>query len=235
MALALCLGCLSLIACDRSSDLSEREELRGLTGKGESAEVKRPTRSLAPPFQPPVDDDGKTLDEYLRAGAESPSRVTGKFKNDDNSLYRWTDEAGTVHTVSGLHLVPLPYRESAEAIGKLPERKGPDLAENRKYNPDPFDRQTNEKKAERERWRSRYQKSLAAVSKIGSTLKNMENNEPDCVRFELYDDIDTDPDCVAAWEKKLQSVKDNLAVAIEESKRIPEEGRKAGIPPGIFR
>lgn len=234
MALALCLGCLSLMACDRSSGVPEREELRGLTGKGEPAEVKRPGRS-APPLLPAVDEDGKTLDDYLRAGAESPSRVTGKFKSDDNSLYRWTDESGTVHTVSGRHLVPLPYRESAEAIGKLPERKGPDQARNREYNPDSFDRQANEQDAERKRWRSRYQKSLAAVTKLESTLKNIENNEPDCVKFELYEDIDTDPDCVAAWEKKLQSVKDSLAAAIEEAKRMPEEGRKAGIPPGIFR
>jgi len=155
-----------------------------------------------------------------------------------NYLYQWTDDQGVVHITDGLGNVPQKYRDKALRIEQPQSKEEGGLQGQQKtYAP----RGTDEVEADAEakaEWQMRMkdarqrlaaaeqryadldQKRLEALGRWGGPASGQLSGPADAARIEEE---------MRAVQKEIDNIRREIEVV------IPNEARKAGVPPGWLR
>ena len=154
-----------------------------------------------------------------------------------NYLYQWTDEQGVVHITDGLGNVPQKYRDKALRMEQSKSKESGQPGQQGTYTPRVLDEEGANADAKAE-WQMRMkdarqrlagaeqryadldQKRLEALGRWGGPASGQLSGPADAARIEEE---------MRAVQKEIDSIKREIEVV------IPDEARKAGVPPGWLR
>lgn len=185
------------------------------------------------------------------------SAVTAAEKSDPVFLYQWTDDRGVMHITDKLNNVPQRYRSRARAIEERPsapvDERSPAAAE-------PVDREEErERAAEAEadrkaEWQERLWSAKVRLQRAEEQYRDLEQEKRTLLdRFGGGTSVVTLPSgqqvvsgAPAAPRETLERIAEIEAEQVQVRQRIddervqvevviPDEARKAGIPPGWLR
>jgi hypothetical protein len=147
--------------------------------------------------------------------------------------YRWTDANGNVGYADSLQKVPPQYRESARRLdGKSPHSKTFQTAPSDPagaVSPPPGD--SEEVYAV---WRDRMNSARADLEQL-KIQRDITQKEYDTLRGERFGKVFADPEVDARHRAKLAELDEQISEKERAlSTTIPDEARKAGIPPGAL-
>lgn len=252
----ICVCACLLISCEKADELLDLESLEDLR-----AYIRQQVEELGTSEETP---EGQARDEESPSMAGLPAAEPGEIDAngdpDDGKIYRWIDDGGIHHIVSGIKSVPPQYRRRAEAIESIrPSAPRPDRSPGKKPRPrsqidpypkgrapsrafdsDPFNDPTALREETRKRWRRRYQDAMKETNRIEAQIEKMERNKSFCHSYDLDDSeytqgLYSETSCCLKWKAKRRALNDRLKNARRGPDQVAEEGRKAGIPPGVFR
>jgi hypothetical protein len=176
---------------------------------------------------------GNILNSLMTAMVAGTVIVVSASTSAFADTYRWTDANGNVGFADSLQKVPPQYRESARrADGKSgPQSKtfqtvpsDPGLA-----SPPPVG--SEEMYAV---WRDRMNRSRGDLEQL-KIQRGIAQKEYDTLRGERFGKLFADPEVDARHRAKLAELDDELSKKeYELTTTIPDEARKAGIPPGVL-
>ncbi len=155
-------------------------------------------------------------------------------------LYQWTDSKGVLHITDGLGKIPERYRDRAR---KMESVKGPEPEEGRPAIDHTADDEARQADAQAEaeakaEWRYRMQEwkqKLANAEKEQRALQQ----ERDSIAL-TWGAVEKAPDGArlraAEIDRQLKAVQDEIDTARNMLNSVlPDEARKAGVPPGWLR
>jgi hypothetical protein len=173
------------------------------------------------------------------AGAQTDQRNKTENKSQQkNYLYKWTDNKGVVHVADDLGLVPKQYRNKALKIEESTRGEEP-AQEGRKITSTPStgydDEAEQEKKAY---WQQRIKQARQRLADAQRRYQDLEQQRNAALmRWSGGASgniaLRLEADRLDQEMKNIQSQIDEARNEIENE--IPEEARKAGVPPGWLR
>ena len=150
--------------------------------------------------------------------------------------YRWTDKDGTVGYADSLQQIPPQYRESAKRVDK----ESPTGSSTKPFQvvpsppqsyPGPPSVGTEESYAA---WRDRMREARADLEHL-KTQREAAQKDYERLRAELYVRAFGDPQADARYRARLAELDEQISQKeYELTTTIPDEARKAGIPPGVL-
>jgi hypothetical protein len=150
-------------------------------------------------------------------------------------LYEWTDTSGSVHITDSLNRVPEQYRDK---VRKIESRKGEDgnAPQGQAYTPDSGSGDANA--AARSEWQQRIREWKKREADAENRYHDLERKRDELFRAWGSPSMAPPENRIRAGQIE-QEMKDAQA-EIDEAKNmlnsvIPEEARKAGVPPGWLR
>ncbi len=187
------------------------------------------------------------LTALLLAGATAAFAQTadqnsgqGEKKQEERKsvLYRWIDDRGNVHITDNLNKVPEKYRPNArrlETTEKAPEDAGPP----REQGVSPYSGYDAERDADlREEWQGRMKAAKRTLADAERRYRELEQKRnsllqswggPASGHLEGREEAER----MAREMNEVQKEIDAARNQIENV--IPDEARKAGVPPGLLR
>jgi Spy/CpxP family protein refolding chaperone len=151
--------------------------------------------------------------------------------------YRWTDKDGNVGYADSLQKVPSKYREAAKRVDK----ESPAGSSTKSFQVVPSPPQSNvgtpsgstgESDAA---WRDRMREARAELQQL-KTQREAAQKDYDRQRAEYYVRAFGDPQADARYRARLAELDEQISQKeYELTTTIPDEARKAGIPPGVLR
>jgi len=165
-----------------------------------------------------------------------PNAQTEDKELKKSYLYQWTDDKGMVHITDGLEKVPEKYRD--QAIKLLQPKKedtgqGQQVQQEQRYSPG-----ANADEVTKAAWQQRMRGAKQRLAGAEDRYQKLDQRRDELLRSwggpasgRLAERIEAD---------KIEQEMQNLQKEIGEARRdvnvvIPEEARKAGIPPGWLR
>ena len=155
-------------------------------------------------------------------------------------MYEWTDDKGVVHITDGLDKVPRQYRSSARRLESSAGEETEATGEGRqKISAPPGSRDAEERELDRkEEWQQRIktaQRQLAALEQryndLGRQRTELLGKWGGVASGHLEDKAEAD-----RLDREMQQVQKNIDdVRNQIEVVIPDEARKAGVPPGWLR
>jgi len=150
--------------------------------------------------------------------------------------YRWTDKDGNVGYADSLQKVPSQYREAAKRVDK----ESPTGSSTKPFQvvpsppqsyPGPPSVGTEESYAA---WRDRMREARADLEHL-KTQREAAQKDYERLRAELYVRAFGDPQADARYRARLAELDEQISQKeYELTTTIPDEARKAGIPPGVL-
>ncbi len=169
------------------------------------------------------------------AQAEQPEQTEDK-ELEERYLYQWTDDKGIVHITDGLGKVPGTYRKSAVKI-KQPEkdeaREGPQVRPPQNYSSVASDR--GRAKAQ---WQQRMRGAKTRLAGAERRYRELQQRRDNLLTSWGGPASGRRTGLVEAEkiERKMRAVQREIQAARNEHDNvIPEQARKAGVPPGWLR
>jgi hypothetical protein len=149
--------------------------------------------------------------------------------------YRWTDTNGNVGFADSLQQVPQQYRDSAKRLDSKsggsstkPLQIVPSLPQSDPGAPSIDSEDTYAM------WRDRVRQARSDLDTL-KTQREVAQKEYDTLRAELYVRSFTDPAADARYRARLAELDQQISQKEQElNTTIPDEARKAGIPPGVL-
>ena len=149
--------------------------------------------------------------------------------------YRWTDKDGTVGYADSLQQIPPQYRESAKRVDKdsptgstKPFQVVPSTPQSNVGTPSAS---TAENYAV---WRDRMREARSDLEQL-KTQREATQKQYDTLRGEGYGRLFSDPGPDAKYRARLSELDQQISQKEEElNTTLPDEARKAGIPPGVL-
>jgi hypothetical protein len=155
-------------------------------------------------------------------------------------LYKWTDDKGVVHITDGLGSVPQKYRDKALKLEQPKKEDGNEGQQVQQGTHPPS--YTNEEEIEEDKkaeWQQRVIEARHRVAEAEQRYRALDQKKQEALgegggplstghlegRLQS-EQIDREMDAV---KKEIDDARHNLEVV------IPEEARKAGVPPGWLR
>jgi Domain of unknown function (DUF4124) len=150
--------------------------------------------------------------------------------------YRWTDKNGNVGYADSLQKVPPQYRDSARRVdGK--SSAGSDSKTFQTVPSDPtgiVSSPTGDSEETYAVWRDRMNSARADLELL-KTQREVARKEYDTLRGERFGKLFADPEVDARHRAKLTELDEQLSKKeYELTTTIPDEARKAGVPPGVL-
>jgi hypothetical protein len=171
------------------------------------------------------------------AAAQSATQQENKGKSQ-RSLYEWTDDKGTVHISDDLGAVPEKYRQQVRKRLEQPAKEEAGRQEQVTPQPTQQPEEETDQEARKEEWQQRirdWKERLADAEKRYRASEDERNtiitrwgvtaNAPPAYRTraaELEEEM-------TQVQKEIDEARNMINVV------IPEEARKAGVPPGWLR
>ncbi len=149
-------------------------------------------------------------------------------------LYEWTDDTGILHITDALSKVPEQYR-SRMRTREVPKGESP--AQERGYAPSPGF-QSNNDDAGKAQWQSRLRDWKQRLENAENRYEALERERNEL--FRAWGAAALAPIENRMKAEKIEQQMKDLQNEIERAKNmievvIPEEARKAGVPPGWLR
>jgi uncharacterized protein YukE len=179
---------------------------------------------------------GFAMTVYAQADQQGQTEVKETTKS---YLYQWTDEKGTVNIADGLDKVPKAYRDTAVKMGQ-PSKEDADQKQQVQQQPGYPSRSGSgaADDAGKGVWQQRMsgaKQRLAAAEKKYQELDQRRNEllqswgGPASGRLDTRTEADSVEQEMRNVQREIDAARNDLDVV------IPEEARKAGIPPGWLR
>ena len=155
-------------------------------------------------------------------------------------LYQWTDGKGVVHITDDLTKVPRQYRQNARKLESPAgeEEKRSEAGSSVQTAPAPYD-ETQEREADlKDEWQQRMRTARRTLANAERRYQELEKKRDEAImswggpasgRLEGREEAAR----IEAEMKQLQQQMEEIRREIEVT--IPDEARKAGIPPGWLR
>jgi len=149
--------------------------------------------------------------------------------------FRWTDKDGNVGYADSLQKIPPQYRESAKRVDKnsptgstKPFQVVPSSPQSNGGTPSAS---TAENYAV---WRDRMREARSELEQL-KTQREATQKQYDTLRGEGYGRLFSDPGPDAKYRARLSELDQQISQKEEElNTTLPDEARKAGIPPGVL-
>jgi hypothetical protein len=168
----------------------------------------------------------------------TPAQTAGSAEETQSYLYEWTDGKGVVHITDSLGKIPEQYRSNARRLGTFPEEgAAPNRPQQGISSPagNAEDQREAQQKAQWQRRMSDAKQRLAAAEQRYRELEQRRTAllgqwgtpayAPPAARIEA--------ERLSGEMQGVQKEIDNARNEVEVV--IPEEARKAGVPPGWLR
>jgi hypothetical protein len=154
-------------------------------------------------------------------------------------LYQWTDDGGVVHVTDGLGKVPARFQSKARRLEAAPEAgAAPSQPAQQGVSSSPDNRQEQRESEQKALWQRRMQEAKSRIAAATQHYQEIEQRRtallgpwgtpayaPPQVRLEAE-----------RAAEEMQRVQREIDDARHEAEVIiPEEARKAGVPPGWLR
>jgi DNA repair exonuclease SbcCD ATPase subunit len=154
-------------------------------------------------------------------------------------LYQWTDDKGVVHIADGLGKVPKQYRDKAVKL-QQPKKEGPDQGQQVQEEPPSRDYSDEEEREEDRKieWQQRMRAARQRLAGAESRYQELDQRRKELLQSwggpasgHLADRIEAD-----RIEQEMKDAQQEIDKARKDiDVVIPDEARKAGIPPGWLR
>ncbi len=183
---------------------------------------------------------------FLLTGAPGHTQVydqTGSQEEktqEEHYLYQWTDSKGVVHITDSLSKVPAKYRSEAQ---KLESSPGTEVMENQPRQQgitSPSGNTGNEERrnAQKEEWQNRMKAAKQKLADAEQRYRDLEQQRdlllgswggPASGHLEGREEADRIQQQMQQVQREIDDAREQIEVV------IPDEARKAGIPPGWLR
>lgn len=153
-------------------------------------------------------------------------------------LYQWIDAKGVAHITDGLGKVPKKYRSKAQ---RLESGAGEEPGLQQRKTPEPVYSEQEEREADlKEIWQMRVKAARKALADVEQHYRDIEHKKTILMQSiggaGLSMGRQLDPGEIERLENELKQVQLEIDAAKQELEvTIPDEARKAGIPPGWLR
>ncbi len=150
-------------------------------------------------------------------------------------LYEWTDNRDTVHITDALGRVPEEYRSRARRIESVKGQE-PDQQQMRGSSPSSFGNDNSDRG--RAEWQSKISNWKSRLANAEARYRNLESERD--AQFRAWGSAALAPIENRVRAEKIEQQMKDVQSEIEQAKHmlnevIPEEARKAGVPPGWLR
>jgi hypothetical protein len=151
-------------------------------------------------------------------------------------LYEWTDSKGTVHITDGLGKVPERYRDRARKVeSSKGQEPGPEQWSDEAASGSESQELEDEAKAE---WQYRMREWRRRLSDAESQHRKLEQERTELIR--AWGSIALAPPAYRQRAVELELQLKEVETEIETARNmidtvLPDEARKAGVPPGWLR
>jgi hypothetical protein len=165
-----------------------------------------------------------------------PNSPTEDKEPNKSYLYQWTDDAGIVHITDGLGKVPEKYRE--HAVKLIQQEKEEDDQVRQAPQVQSPSRQSNSNENTKAAWQQRIRQAKQRVSGLENRYRELDQRRNELLRSwggpasgRLTERIEADE-----IEQEMKDVQKEIDDARRDvDSVIPEEARRAGVPPGWLR
>lgn len=171
---------------------------------------------------------------------QSADREQGQTKEQEEEkhfLYKWTDSKGNVHITDQLGTVPERYRSTVQKVEAPPDEETESIEQ--RSSPDAEISDNEEKEADlKETWQQRMKDAKQHLADLEKQYQALDQKRNEVLgrwggvaSGHLEDKEEAER--ISQEMKQVQQEIDNARNQIEVV--IPDEARKAGIPPGWLR
>jgi hypothetical protein len=164
--------------------------------------------------------------------------------NEGRFLYQWTDEQGNAHITNNLENVPAKYRSKVSVMGQ-PESTGTVVEDQQVQPPSssavPSANDAAETEAKRkEEWQNRMRDAKRRLENAVQQYQQLEQRKAEITAQwgasgaalppqEVLDTMNQIENDMQRTRKEIDDIKNEINIV------IPDEARKAGVPPGWLR
>ncbi len=169
----------------------------------------------------------------------SQARTQEANTERESHLYQWTDDSGVVHITDGLGNVPQQYRTKARTIGETRKSEPGQGQQSRTVTNEPAGSTNQETEAsQKAAWRNRIQEWKTRLSQAEDRYHELDQRRTELLMSwggPAYGPIDN-----KVKAEQIEQQMREVQKQIDEARNmldvvIPEEARKAGVPPGWLR
>lgn len=170
------------------------------------------------------------------ACAEDTEMPSGQQDEKRRFLYQWTDENGVVHITDDLGHVPEKFRGRAKRSELLPEKEG--IAPVSEREADQYQPEIENGQRLKAEWRQRFKDARSRLEKVEARRSQLQKEKADL--FAAWGSSALAPIANRQRAEEIDSELEEVQREIEEARRylettLPDEARRAGIPPGWLR
>ncbi len=181
--------------------------------------------TASPTYAEPADQTGKQGEQKQEA--------------QKNYLYQWTDEKGVVHISDSLDKVPEKFRENAKKLESAPGTSGVESQRRPGYMTAPSGYSEEEREADRkEEWQERMKAAKQKLANAEQRYTELEQKRDQLLRswggpasghLEGREEADRIDQEMKQVQQEINDARNQIEVV------IPDEARRAGVPPGWLR
>lgn len=169
------------------------------------------------------------------AWAEDPNSPSEQ-KEERRFLYQWTDEKGIVHITDNLGNVPEKFRERAKQSELIPEKEGIGAVPEREA--EPYQPEIGNEQRLKAEWQQRFKDARSRLEKAEARRIQLEKEKADL--FAAWGSYALAPIANRQRAEEIDAELEEVQKEIDEARRyieitLPDEARKAGVPPGWLR
>jgi len=153
-------------------------------------------------------------------------------------IYQWTDDKGVLHITDGLGKVPEQYRDKATKLEQPQEEQGrPGLPKGRVPPYRGFSDADAIEEDNKVEWQQRMKEARSQLADVEKRYQELEAKRLEALgKGGIATGHREGPMEAERIEQEMQALKSELDAAREQVEVvIPEEARKAGVPPGWLR
>ena len=166
--------------------------------------------------------------------------VSAWGQDESGKLYTWTDKDGVTHVADSLDKVPKEYRPKTEQVEQTAPGTNVEVESKRPAPPrSPVQGGTNEA-ALKAQWQSRMRTAKSQLKNLENRYRQIEKRKSDLQSQwgsagaalptqDVLDEMNRLDADMASVKAEIDQAKDQI------NNVIPDEARKAGIPPGWLR
>jgi uncharacterized protein YukE len=177
---------------------------------------------------------------YTQVNDQTGSQEQKKQEEQKHYLYQWTDSKGVVHIADSLSKVPMEYRSEAQRLESPPGAEGTENQPGRQNitSPSDYSEQEERLKDQKEQWQGRMK---AAKQRLGDAEQRYRDLAQK--RDQLLQSWGGPASGHLAGREEASQIDQQMKQVqqeIDEARNqievvIPDEARKAGVPPGWLR
>jgi|SRR3990172_8370818 len=176
----------------------------------------------------------------LAAGSAVAQTATQQEDKEKNQryLYEWTDDNGTVHISDNLGGVPEQYRRRVRKRLEQPAKQEPGRQEQVAPQPAPQPEEETDQEAGKEEWRLKIRDWKERLANAQKRYKALEEERSAIIM--TGGAMTYAPPAYRVRAAELEEEMNQVQKEIEEARNmidvvIPDEARRAGVPPGWLR